>query len=165
MPMNFARNQTYSTEISTTIDNNSGYILFINPQDNITEENLQVISKIIKENSAGYMFTWGNNCLVLKREFINRYNIDISRSVYGLIRISYIILSYIQSFEHSKRIFMFNDILVEDKTDFHLIFKNTIEDNYLFIKKCQENQIPMAYAVHEISYMIVWLYWLFLSTI
>ena len=156
LPLNTLRNQYNKIDLDNT------YVLFtVNnasaPKDKIIDT--------IKQNPNGYMYLWNDNCLVLKREFINRYNIDINYSIYGLSRTSQTILSYVQSIDYCKRIFTFKENLITEEEKFSSLVENAVKDYYYLLQKCRAIRLPMEYVIRELNYGIVWLYWLFLRTI
>ena len=159
LPLPIARNQYNNIEIGIN------YLLFIPPNTDISQKSIDLITKTIKQNTIGYMFLWNNNCLVLKREFLDRYNIDVNLPIYTLIQISQTILSYIYNIDHCKRFFTFKDNLITTEEDFYNIIRDIIQSSYYLISKNKEIQIPMVYIIKELNYIIVSLYWLFLQTI
>lgn len=159
LPLNIIRDQHNIIDLNTT------YKLFIPPNTTITQENIDKIINTIKHNSVGYMFLWNNDCLVLKSEFIQRYNIDTNISIYGIIHISQIILSYLKTIDYCKRIFIFKEQLINITEDFNLTIQNIVNDSNYLMNKCKELKIPMQYVIRELNYIIVWLYWLFLQAV
>ena len=159
LPLDFPRNQHNEISLNTT------HMIFLPPGSILSQENTNKIYDTIKQNPNGYMYFWNDNCLVLKREFIERYNIDTNHSVYGLSRISYAILSYIQTIDYCKRVFTFKEDLITEQEEFSTFVENIINDYYYLLQKCKEIKLPMLYVVRELNYGIVWLYWLFLRTI
>ena len=159
MPLDFERNQYNTIELNKT------HMLFIPPGAIIPQENIDLIVNLIKQNPIGYMYLWGENCLVLKTEYIERYDIDTHLSVHGLICLSQTILSYLQQIEACKRVFTFRENIIIYTEDFPSLVKNTIKDYYYLLKKCKSLKIPTPYIIRELNYRIVWIYWLFLRTI
>ncbi len=144
------------------INLNNTYRLFTYPNIMINEYDIKQIIDTIKNNSAGYLYIWENKYLVLKTEFIKRYNIDTNLSLHGLLWISRTILSFLHSIEHCKRIFTFDNKSATIKENYFPQIKNAVEEFYYLIAKCRELKIPMVYVIRELNRIIVWLYWIFL---
>ena len=159
LPLDLERNKV------NNINLNGSYILFMPQNAIITQDNINYIIETIKQNSAGYMYLWNDNCLAIRRDFIHRYNINTDISIHGLIRLSETILLYLQKIDYCKRIFIFKENLVNSIEDFSPLVKDTVQDYYYLLNKCKELKIPMSYVIRELNYGIVWLYWLFLRTI
>lgn len=159
LPLNCARNQYNNIELNNT------YMLFIPEGITISQESTNKIIDTIKQNSIGYVYLWNDNCLVIKREFIERYNIDTNLSIHGLYRVCETILSYLYTIDYCKRTFTFKDNLIDYKENFSSEIKKYIEDSYYLLNKCKELKIPMTYVINELNYTIVWFYWIFLHII
>ena len=108
LPLYFMRNQHNEINLNTT------YMVFVPRGAIISQESTDKIIETIRQNPNGYMYLWNDNCLVLKCEFIKRYDININHSIYGLSRIGQVILSYIQTIDCCKRIFTFKENLITD---------------------------------------------------
>lgn len=159
LPLYFMRNQHNEINLNTT------YMIFVPKGAIISQESTDKIIEMIRQNPNGYMYLWNDNCLVLKCEFIKRYDININHSIYGLSRIGQVILSYIQTIDCCKRIFTFKENLITGQESIVSLTKDSIQDYYYLLNKCKEIKIPMPYVIRELNYGIVWLYWLFLQTV
>ena len=159
LPLDMPRNQYNEINLNNT------YHLFTYPNIMINEYDTKQIIDTIKNNSAGYLYIWENKYLVLKTEFIKRYNIDTNLSLHGLLWISRTILSFLHSIEHCKRIFTFDNKSATIKENYFPQIKNAVEEFYYLIAKCRELKVPMVYVIRELNHIIVWLYWIFLQIV
>lgn len=159
LPLNIPRNQYNEVNLNST------YKLFIPPNTSITQDNINKIIDTIKHHSVGYMFLWGDNCLVLKNDFIKRYNIDTSLSIHILRRLCETILSFLYSIDFCKRHFAFKDELITNNQSFYSQIQNINKEVQYLLNKCREFKVPMVYVIRELNYIIVWLYWIFLHIV
>ena len=159
LPLDFARNQYNKINLNDT------YKLFTFTNITIQQDDINQIIDTIKNNSAGYMYIWENKYIILKQDFIKRYNLDENLSTNGLLWISRTLLSFLHSIDYCKRIFIFDNKNASLNEDFYSQLEISPKEVYYLINKSRELKIPMKYVIHELNHLIVWFYWIFLQII
>lgn len=159
------------------------HIMYVTNGSIFTENALDTIFQALDNYSIGYMFTWkyliedhievDNNELqgkIFKREFLTRYDIHPIAANFGykysMNRICQIALAYLQTVDHNKRFFNFDDVIMQiepahfDRYGINIV--ETTQSAKQITIYCREHRIPAEYLLRELNYMMVKLYWQFL---